>query len=395
LSRYFPIDEYERRWQRVHADMARRGFDTAVVWGRSGGTYCRCGDVLYLVNYYGNSSGQGLDTPYTNARSFSAVILRAGEMPELQSDEAWPRMDLLATDRVNSSRDPVRAVAESLGSRNIKGPVALVGTDLLPMKYWRQLKAATPKIEWQPADDLVRAARRIKSPRELDCFREGGEIVTRALNLLIDGLVAGKSEAEAASDAAREVMRSGGAIHMIPCSHGDMIEYFVRNPLPGYGHAKPKPGDLVRGWVYGPILQGYYLDPGRTAVAGGRPSNAQKELVETCAGIVDRLIKSIRPGVALMDVARQGDQLMVEVGAEKDQAAEKFPLYGHGLGLFFETPYISTTMGNPDDIFEEGLVMGVEAFMARKNVGSAGFEQNVIVTKTGTELLTTTPMLWW
>jgi Xaa-Pro aminopeptidase len=394
-ARYFPIEEYHQRWQQVEAEMKRRGIATAVVWGRSGGTYCRSGDVLYLVNYYGNGSGQGLDTPLTNARSFAAVILRVGEAPELQSDEAWPRRDLIATDRIEWSRDTVAAVARSLKQSGARGPVALVGSDFFPLKYWRQLEAATPGIEWQPADDLVRSVRRIKSPRELDCFREGGRIVSRALDRLVEGLIAGKSEAEAAGEAAREVVRAGGAIHMIPCSHGDMIEYFVRNPLPGYSADAPRTGDLVRGWVYGPIFQGYYLDPGRTAVAGRRPSNAQKELVETCAGIIDKLIAAIRPGVPLMQVAELGDRLMVEAGAEKDQAAEKFPLFGHGLGLFFEHPYISTGMGNPADIFEPGMVMGVEAFMGRGGVGSAGFEQNIIVTERGTELLTTTPMTWW
>jgi len=113
-TRYFPIDEYEHRWRLVHAEMQRRGFDTAVVWGRSGGNYCRCGDVLYLVNYYGNSSGQGLDTPFTNARSFAAVILEGGKPPELQSDEAWPRTDLIATDRIEWSRNTIDAVAQSL-----------------------------------------------------------------------------------------------------------------------------------------------------------------------------------------------------------------------------------------------------------------------------------------
>ena len=393
--RYFPKEEYEARWRRTDDAMRREGLEVAVVWGRSGGTYCRSGDVFYLVNYYGNGSGQGLDTPLTNARAFAAVILRRGQTPELQSDEPWPRMDLIATDRVAWSRDVIKAVADSLKASGTKGRVAIVGTDLLPMKYWRQLEAATPGIEWQPADDLVRSVRRLKSKRELDAFREGGRIVTRALDRLMEGLIAGKPESEAAAEAAREVIRAGGAVHMIPVSHGELIGYFVRKPLPGYSTEAPKPGELVRGWVYGPIFEGYYLDPGRTAVCGRRPSNSQRDLVEACAGVVDKIVAAIRPGAEIMALADLGDRLMAEVGAEKDQAAEKFPLYGHGLGLFFEKPYISRSMGEPGLKFEENMVMGVEAFLGRKDVGSAGFEQNVIVTGTGTELITTSPMLWW
>ena len=392
---YFPVDEYHDRWDRVDRRMAEAGFETAVVWGRTGGSYERCGDVLYLTNFYGTGSGQGYDTPYTNARSFSAVILRAGETPELQADEPWPRTDLISTDRVAWSRDAIKAVADSLRASNVTGRVALVGTDFLPLKYWRQLASQTPGIEWVPLDDLVLEPRRIKSARELDCIREAGVIASRALDALIGGLLTGKSEAEAAGEAAREVYRGGGHIHMIPVSHGEMIEYFTSDPLAGFNHETPKDGDLVRGWAYGPMFQGYWLDPGRTAVVGRRPSNSQRELVETTASIVEQVIAAVRPGVSVMDTARLGERLTAEAGGEKDQAAEKFPLFGHGNGLFFEPPYISVQMGSENDIYEAGMVIGIEAFFARTGVGSAGFEQNLIVTDQGTELVTTSPMLWF
>ena len=40
------------------------------------------------------------------------------------------------------------------------------------------------------------------------------------------------------------------------------------------------------------------------------------------------------------------------------------------------------------------MLIGVEAFLARKGVGNAGFEQNYLVTADELELITTTPMLW-
>ncbi len=44
---------------------------------------------------------------------------------------------------------------------------------------------------------------------------------------------------------------------------------------------------------------------------------------------------------------------------------------------------------------EAGMVIGSAAFFARTSVGGAGFEQNLIVTDRGTELVTTSPMLWF
>ncbi|MGH6719590.1 MAG: M24 family metallopeptidase [Alphaproteobacteria bacterium] len=395
MERYFPQDEYEARWAKVHAGLAAKGLGAAVVWGRSGGTYERSGDVLYLTGYYGTHSGQGLDTPLTTARGFASVLLEVGQTPELMADEPGPNPALLATDRVGWARDTIRGTAEMLARRGVTGRVGLVGSDFFPIKYWEPFKQATAGIDWVVVDDLVRDVRRIKSPRELAAIRHGGQTVGRALSRLIEGLIAGKSEAEAAGEAAREVVRGGGHVHMIPVNHGDLIHYFTRDPLAGYSQDAPKAGDLVRGWVYGPMFQGYWLDPGRTAVCGRRPSNAQKNLIEACAGIVDGLIAEIRPGVRLMDVARKGEGMLAAVGAEKDQAAEKWPLFGHGVGLFFEKPYISTTMGDAQDVFEPGMVMGVEAFVAHAGVGSAGFEQNVIVGPAGAEVITDAPMLWW
>jgi Xaa-Pro aminopeptidase len=95
------------------------------------------------------------------------------------------------------------------------------------------------------------------------------------------------------------------------------------------------------------------------------------------------------------ELAAIGDKAVADFGGVKDQAATKWPHYGHGLGLFFEKPYISTVMGTESVAFAEGMAMGVEAFLSTPGVGSAGFEQNVIVTRTGAELITPAPSVWW
>ena len=311
---YFPQEEYEQRWRAVSAVMKQRGYDTAVVWGRSGGTYERCGDILYLTNFYATVSGQGLD----RSHAFSAAVLSGSEMPELHVGEPDTPLDLLATKRVEWDFDPIRSVANALKRRKTEGRVALVGSDFLPVKYARRLEEHTPGISWVPEDDLVLSVRRIKTPRELACFRRAGETVTAGLNALIRGLVEGKTEAEAAAAAAFEVIRRGGNIHMIPCNHGDRMHYWCRYPLTGYSQDAPKPGDLVRGWVYGPMFEGYWLDPGRTAVAGGHPTKAQRELIEGTVRIIDRLIEAMRPGMSIAEVVALGDRLFEEAGGEKD-----------------------------------------------------------------------------
>ena len=395
MGRYFPRDEYELRWQRVHDEMRRREVGTAVVWGKTSATFDRAGDLLYLANYFSGGVGHGFDTSTHRARAFSAVLLQIGETPELHADDPELRRDVVATDRVAVHADPVAGVAQALRTRGITGRVALSGSDFFPMKYWEQLQALTPHIDWFIADDLVRNVRRIKTPRELECIRRGAEILNPALDRLARALIAGKSEAEAAAGAIYEIARRGGNFDKISCTHGDTIDITCRDSLNGYSLDAPRPGDLARAFIIGPIFQGYYFDPGRTVVAGNRPDPPQRELLEGCAEIVDKVGAAIRPGLLFKDVATIGDELMRKLGPDEGGLAARYPFYGHPNGLYFEAPpYISNTFDHLDARFEAGMVLGVEAFVQRRGVGSAGFEQNAIVGPDGLELLTTTPMLY-
>lgn len=393
-SGLFPPDEYESRWAAVNQAISDGGYDAAVIWGRGGGSYDRCGDVLYLTNHYSCASGQEVDNPLNTARSFYAVIMRPGEAPELIIDEPDPRHELIATDRVEGSSNPIAATGRRLadaGARN----VVLAGSDFLPMRYWSMLQEAAPGVTWSTDDLLVQRPRRIKSAREQERFREAGDIATDALNALMTGLVGGASEADAVADAVATLLRRGATCQMIPVAHGEQISRWATNPFTGCSTDVPKQGDLVRGWLDSIIYQGYWLDPGRTAVAGGKPSNDQRALIENCIAIVDAVIDAIKPGVLVHDVARLGDEMSAKFSEGGSQMNDQWPLYGHGTGLYWEHPYIGVKMSAADDRIDAGMVLGIEAFLHIDGVGTAAHEQNLIVHDDGNEIITHSPITWW
>ncbi len=308
-------------------------------------------------------------------------------------DEPEVRRDLVSIDDVRSSNHPFESVARSLVERGVTGPVAIVGTNFIPVKYYRQLEAIAPEIEWVPADDLVRSVRRIKSARELDCYRVAGETATAGVNTLMQGLIGGMSEREAAGEAAREVVGRGGRIQMIGTNHGDTLGFDQRFPLTGYSADTPQDGDIVTGTLHGPLFQGYYLDPGRTAVRG-KANSEQLRLIEAAANIVHGLSEMLRPGVKLLEVAAEGDRMTAAFGGSISPIMKNFPFYGHGIGLGFELPRISTTMSMPDDIVEQNMVFGVESFLSLDGVGAAFFEDIIIIGKDGNELVTNSPSVF-
>ncbi len=393
--RPFPLEEYEERWKRVHEHMTTLGHEVAVVWGKTSGVYERAGDVLYLTNFFSTHSGQEPDTTLWNARSYCAVILQPGQSPELVTDETEPRYDQIATDRFSGLYDPIAGLARILRERQIEGRVAFVGSDCLPMKYWLQLRAATPQIDWVVEDDLVRDVRLIKSARELALYREAGEYVTRAHVAMMEALIAGKSESEAASRAGALLLERGCNWHRMAISHGAVSQYLESDPINGFSTRTPQAGDIVHGFIYGPIYKGYWLDPGRTAVCGGRPTADQKHLIETLADVMEKLMAAIRPGVAVMDVARLADDLSEKSGYQSDVLKTAWPYYGHSVGCMWEAPYIETRLCNEEDVFLEDMVHSVEAFFEADGVGTATFETNFIVTDTGVDEITTTPHVFW
>lgn len=389
---YFSHTEYERRWAAALGEMERRGYEAAVVWNRSGGTHDTCGDTLWLTNFYSAASGAEPDSSMGIARPWSAVILLPDREPILHTSIPG-RPEGLAVSDHEWHRNIVEGLAKAVRKEGIEGPVAICNTTYLPVKYANGVEDLLPEVEFVEEEDLVRAARRIKSPAELDCYREGGKLVSKALALMFDRLIDGATEAEAAGAAAEALMREGGNFHMIPVTHGRYIEDWCTDPLNGYAPIAPAEGDLVRAWIYGPIWQGYWMDPGRTAVVGGRPSSDQSDLLEGAASIVDQCIAAVKPGVPALEIAELGERLRQEAGGGDDMASEMWPFFGHGVGVSWEDPLLAVENLDGTELLDAGMVLGVEAFLSREGVGAAGFEQNIIVTSSGAELLTSVPML--
>jgi Xaa-Pro aminopeptidase len=103
----------------------------------------------------------------------------------------------------------------------------------------------------------------------------------------------------------------------------------------------------------------------------------------------------VRAGVKVHELVAIGDRLTAQFGGEPSDLTREWPVYGHGNGLFFEAPSISVRVGpDAEFVLRENMVISVEMFFARDGVGQAGFENSVIVTRDGSELLITSPMLF-
>jgi Xaa-Pro dipeptidase len=406
----FPIEEYERRWAALDGELERLGYDTAVIWGRSGGSYDRAGSITYLTNFASHSSGQEWSSGDSAVgRSFGALLFRRGHEPELHIAEpvitAEPRY--VATAHIAEHMQNIGAgLAERLGELGIEGPVAYLGDDFLPIQIYRTLVAATPQIEWIAEDFLLDEIQSHKSELELDLYREAGTVASRALTAFMQALIRGERQCDAAADAADIIIRSCGGFQRLGCHTGPRGELAMwDNPFYGYSVERAGPGEMVRAWVYGPIHHGYWIDPGRCSTCG-QPTAERKALIELGVELTESLIGEIAAGVTPREVGVIGDRWIREHGLTEDMGGAIWDLYGHGLSTFWLGPLIPAHgaetfvnghgFQNVDKPFHVGQVFTVETFLRQPGVGTSTFEEVFIVGEAGVERLTAgTPMLFW
>ncbi|HTT95146.1 MAG TPA: M24 family metallopeptidase [Solirubrobacterales bacterium] len=405
---YFPREEYQKRLSALEAELTSHGYGAMVIWQRTGGSYDRAGDVYYLTSYASQSSGQELSAGASQlGRSFAALLVRVGEEPELHICEPAETVDmrLVAIERIVGHEQNLPA---GLGARlrelGIEGKVAYLGEDFLPLQMHRALVEAAPGIEWIAEEYLLREIKSRKSELELDLYREAGSIAGRALTKLMEGLIKGERQCDAAADAADVIIRAGGGFQRIGAATGPASEYSMWDrPLYGYSDDRADPGDFVRGWVYGPILDGYWLDPGRSSVAG-KPSPEAKKLIEDTVELTEAIMAEIRPGKTPREVGIFGDAKAEKLGYDASGGAI-WDIYGHGLSTFWLGPFIPSHgavgfeddhgLWNVDSKYHDGQVYTVETFLQQPGVGMASFEEVFIVWEDDLEVVTDTPMLFW
>jgi Xaa-Pro aminopeptidase len=253
------------------------------------------------------------------------------------------------------------------------------------------------------ADDLVEALRVIKSPFELERIRAAAQVGDAVVTAIMErAQSAGTIEAYAVA-AGYEVGVAAG-VHFFDTSiaSGPFSNYFTHNHLPSWSQRVLQAGDIFHADSYGAV-EGYLFDFGRTCIVGGDSSDEQAALCQGAIDAVEAGLAVIRPGVPASAVfaAVHGHLLATGLATDEDEEMDMdnasalsigFPPHGHGFGLGWEWPWILPTEERP---LQPGMCLAVEAMPTRPGLGSSYFEQDVIVTDGGCEVLTGTTKRWW
>jgi len=396
--------EYAGRWERAQQACRDEGLEALVAVSRGGAVPDSYADVMWLANHY-DPFVYCADLPrWWVGRSHAAVVVPAEGEPTLVIDIPDWRRDLVAIEDVRMVFDVPKGIADVLAERGTTaGRVGFAGGHAMLVSPYRRLLEVTGGIELVPADDVMERLRAVKSPAELELLREASEIGSRVMQAMMEAaLKPGTTEADAVAAGMDVAVRAPVAVYDVAVASGPHSMRYTWGRLPSWTDRVLEPGDFFHVDTYG-AHEGYLYDFSRTCVVGGEPSPEQLEVLEAAIDSVEAGIAAIGPGVKAREVCSAVRDVLEARGMTGDgfsgdiattpALTSAFPGHGHAIGFFWEEPWL---LVDEDQEVQANTCFGIETMAGRADVGSAKFEQNVIVNEDGgAELITSTSRTFW
>jgi Xaa-Pro dipeptidase len=243
-----------------------------------------------------------------------------------------------------------------------------VGTDALSPLFAQLLPMAFPDAELVDGGPALQAAKRIKTPEEIDAIRAAVTVCDAALGAAVDQLRVGVTERQLTA-AFMDAMAARGVT--TPASQA-VARITSRRGGPD---GRVEEGDLVA-FTGGVVAGGYTGEVGRTWPVG---SHAPGDLYRRWDELWARLREACRPGAlgtALLDAY--------------ERAGEPVPSapVARGLGLGFDDPVVVRDL--PETAATTQLDPGTVMVVATQ-VGPVIGEEAVLLTVDGVEVLSSSP----
>ena len=288
----------------------------------------------------------------------------------------------------------------------------LEGGELSFTDYSR-LAACFPQAEVLPVGtQLLRQARSIKTPYEIELFRRSGRAHAQAYSQIPGAFRSGMTDRELSIEVER-LMRLEGCLGLFRV-FGQSMEIFMGSLITGDNAATPSPYDFamggqgmdpsIPGGANGTLLRkgqsvmvdmggnffGYICDMTRVFSVGQLPQQAY-DAHQACIDVQEAIAAMARPGVTCEEIYNLAIDVVTRAGfADYFMGiGQKAKFVGHGIGLEInEAPVLAPRMKQR---LEPGMVFALEPKIVLPRVGAVGVENSWVVTAEGIDKLTLCP----
>lgn len=314
---------------------------------------------------------------FTPDGDFSIII------PELEIPQIQARPDLeVRTFGWTDSAGYMQAFADAVDALGLRGGVLGVDGFTMRVSEWLAFQQIDSTLRVSAVEhDLVHIRAR-KMPDEVDLMRQAVKLSEAALAKMLTWLQPGVTEREIAARLNEEMNAQG--------SHGNAFGTLVQtgpNSALPHGHTSDRrlgADDLLL-IDYGGTLDGYPADITRTFCIGS-PTDEMRKIHAVVLAANEAAKAAAGPGVAMEAVDKAARDVI--------EAAGYGPYFihrtGHGLGLDVHEPVPQIAAG-VKDLLEPGMAFTIEPGIYVPGLGGVRIEDNVVVTGSGIDVLTSFP----
>ena len=373
---FIPDNEYLERVEKAARILRRDGMDALIV--------------------------NGTESDYANPRYFSGywpLFERAGVAISAQGDAALmcgPESRYFAGDRSRLDKvfvlkeyregadpqypemtpDTFQDVFKAIGVTGKKLRIGIASFLDTSITIYEGIKAAFPEAELIKADYVMTELRKIKSPAELACLREGYRIAELASQRVIEEIKPGMTELQMVGVAERVVYDEGAEYEGLPMYV--FSEASTRHAISRSSYRRFEKGDIVQLNLSAKI-DGYSAAIGYPVVLG-KLEGRRREIVLFGRDAHFWTQRQVKAGVAVANIAKQFYELFEKNGFKENYVYG--PLHSTGI-IEVEAPWVETSS---DYSLEKNMAFQIDTFISTDTFG-VRWEKGIAVTEDGCDVL--------
>lgn len=274
------------------------------------------------------------------------------------------------------------AIREACQESNLDGKTVAVEPLRLRFMELQYLQYAAPRAHFVSGETALNSFRIQKDQNEVEAMRKAVKIAEKGFLSMLEKAKAGMTERELAAELSLSMLRAGSEPEL-PFS-----PIIASGPNSANPHAVPTDRKLSSGDLvvvdWGATYDGYFSDLTRTLAIG----EVDPELIHIANVVAEANSAgrvSAKPGV-MAGVVDQAARAVITAAGYGDYFTHRT---GHGLGMeTHEQPYI---FGENTLLLAEGMTFTVEPGIYLPGRGGVRIEDNMAVTSTGAETLSSLP----